>query len=108
MCQAQQKRRDAQMPAVIEKWKKTTIQPAQWADTQHNIQQQEGGRSKRANQQRLGGRTLWLLCLAVALVVSAGHLLTAEPRRKRLAALLQSQAEQPPPEASTTSLETAP
>src|SRR6266481_5640162 len=57
MCQAQQKRRDAQMPAVIEKWKKTTIQSAQWADTQHNIQQQEGGRSKRANQQRLGRRT---------------------------------------------------
>jgi len=58
--------------------------------------------------QRLGGRALWLLCLAVALVVSAGHLLTAEPRRRRLAALLQSPAEQPPPEASTTSLETVP
>jgi MFS family permease len=58
--------------------------------------------------QRLGGRALWLLCLAVALAVSAGHLLTAEPRRKRLAALLQSPAGQPTPEASTTSLETVP
>ncbi|GAC1608348.1 MAG: MFS transporter [Myxococcales bacterium] len=37
--------------------------------------------------QRFGARTLWLLCLAVAAVVAAGHLLTAEPRRRRLAAL---------------------
>jgi MFS family permease len=37
--------------------------------------------------QRFGSRTLWLLCLAVAVAVSAGHLLTAEPRRRRLAAL---------------------
>jgi MFS family permease len=41
--------------------------------------------------QRFGGRTLWVLCLAVALVVAVGHLVTAEPRRKRLAALLQAQ-----------------
>ncbi len=47
--------------------------------------------------QRLGARALWLLCLAVALAVSAGHLLTAEPRRRRLAALERSEAEQPPP-----------
>ena len=37
--------------------------------------------------QRLGSRALWLLCLGVSAVVSAGHLLTAEPRRRRLAAL---------------------
>lgn len=37
--------------------------------------------------QRFGGRALWLLCLAVAAGVSAGHLLTAEPRRRRLAAV---------------------
>ncbi len=37
--------------------------------------------------QRRGGRTLWLLCLAVALAVAAGHVLTARPRRIRLAAL---------------------
>jgi MFS family permease len=37
--------------------------------------------------QRFGSRTLWLICFAVALVVSFGHLLTAEPRRRRLAAL---------------------
>src|SRR5262249_13186935 len=37
--------------------------------------------------QRFGARTLWLLCLAIAFVVSAGHVLTAEARRRRLAAL---------------------
>ena len=37
--------------------------------------------------QRLGARALWLICLAVALAVSAGHILTAEPRRRRLAEL---------------------
>jgi MFS family permease len=40
--------------------------------------------------QRYGSRTLWLLCLAVALAVSVGHLVTAEPRRKRLADLERS------------------
>jgi hypothetical protein len=39
MCQAQQKRRDTQMPAVIKQWKKTTIQPAQGPDAKHNVQQ---------------------------------------------------------------------
>ena len=39
--------------------------------------------------QRFGTRSLWLLCLVVALFVSAGHVITAEPRRRRLAALLQ-------------------
>ena len=37
--------------------------------------------------QRLGTRAVWFLCLAVAAAVAGGHLLTAEPRRKRLAAL---------------------
>lgn len=37
--------------------------------------------------QHLGPRALWLLCLAVAACVSLGHLLTAQPRRLRLAAL---------------------
>jgi MFS family permease len=37
--------------------------------------------------ERLGARALWLSCLAVAAVVSAGHLLTAGPRRRRLSAL---------------------
>jgi hypothetical protein len=46
--------------------------------------------------ERLGARTLWLLCLAVAVGVSAGHILTAGPRRKRLAALEQSEAVLPP------------
>ena len=46
--------------------------------------------------QRLGARALWLLCLAVALAVAAGHLLTAEPRRRRLAELGRSEAELPP------------
>jgi MFS family permease len=46
--------------------------------------------------ERLGARTLWLLCLAVAGGVSAGHILTAGPRRKRLAALEQSEAVLPP------------
>src|SRR5712664_2127772 len=50
--------------------------------------------------QRLGARTLWLLCLAVALAVYAGHLLTAEPRRKRLAALERSDADPPRPVAA--------
>ena len=42
--------------------------------------------------QRFGPRTLWLLCFAVALAVSVGHLLTAEPRRRRLAELERSSA----------------
>lgn len=43
--------------------------------------------------QRLGLRALWLLCLAVALVVAALHVLTAGPRRSRLAALAPSPSE---------------
>jgi hypothetical protein len=43
---------------------------------------------------------LWLLCLAVAAAVAVGHLLTAEPRRKRLAALARSELEPPGPEAT--------
>jgi MFS family permease len=51
--------------------------------------------------QLLGTRTLWLLCFAVALAVSAGHLLTAEPRRRRVAALsaaerVEAELEAPP------------
>jgi MFS family permease len=38
--------------------------------------------------QRLGARMLWLLCLAVALAVAAGHLLTADGRRRRIALLV--------------------
>ena len=47
--------------------------------------------------QRLGARALWLLCLAVAIAVAGGHLLTAEPRRRRLLALARSEAEPSPP-----------
>jgi MFS family permease len=36
---------------------------------------------------RAGPRALWLGCLAVSVAVGAGHLLTAGPRRRRLAAL---------------------
>jgi MFS family permease len=50
--------------------------------------------------QRFGSRTLWLLCLAVAVAVSAGHILTAEPRRRRLAELGRAEAVQLPPEAT--------
>jgi MFS family permease len=55
--------------------------------------------------QRFGTRTLWLVCLAVAIAVAAGHLLTAEPRRRRIAALssaekVEAEIEVPPvPEA---------
>ena len=42
--------------------------------------------------QRLGSRTLWLLCLGVAGAVSVGHLVTAEPRRRRLAELALHEA----------------
>jgi MFS family permease len=52
--------------------------------------------------QRLGARALWLICFGVAVVVCAGHLLTAEPRRRRLAALIASQVEQPVPGAVST------
>jgi MFS family permease len=52
--------------------------------------------------QRLGARSLWLLCFVVSVAVSAGHLLTAEPRRRRIAALTQSELEQPPPDAATS------
>jgi MFS family permease len=41
--------------------------------------------------QRFGARTLWLLCLGVAMAVSAGHLATADARRRRLAELLESE-----------------
>jgi len=44
--------------------------------------------------QRLGPRTLWLLCFGVALVVAAAHLVTAEPRRRRIAALTRSEREE--------------
>jgi MFS family permease len=37
--------------------------------------------------QRLGMRALWFCCLAVAAAVAGGHLLTAEPRRRRLSAV---------------------
>src|SRR6266852_8947943 len=53
MCQAQKKRRDSKVPAVVEQWKKTAIQSTQWADAQHDVQQQECSGSKRADQQRL-------------------------------------------------------
>jgi len=45
--------------------------------------------------QRFGARALWLLCLGIAMAVSAGHLATAEPRRRRLAALLASELDPP-------------
>src|SRR5882724_11633147 len=47
------------MPAVIEQWKKTTIQSTQRADAQHHVQQQECSGSKRADQQRLRRRA-WI------------------------------------------------
>jgi MFS family permease len=52
--------------------------------------------------QRLGARSLWLLCFAVSVAVSAGHLLTAEPRRRRIAALTQAELAQPPPDVATS------
>jgi len=52
--------------------------------------------------QRFGARTWWLLCFAVAVAVSAGHILTAEPRRRRLAELDRAEAAQLPPEATTS------
>jgi len=52
--------------------------------------------------QRLGARALWLLCFGVAFAVFAGHLITAEPRRRRLAALIASQVEQPGSDAVST------
>ncbi len=36
---------------------------------------------------RLGSRALWLTCLAIGVAVAAAHVLTAAPRRRRLAAL---------------------
>ena len=42
--------------------------------------------------QRFGARILWLLCLAVAVAVSVGHVLTAEPRRRRLAEMGRAEA----------------
>ena len=46
--------------------------------------------------QRFGPRALWLLCLAVALAVSVGHVVTAEPRRRRLAELERVAAQEQP------------
>jgi len=50
--------------------------------------------------QRFGARALWLVCLAVALVVATLHVLTARPRRTRLAALVPSQSNQETPSAA--------
>ena len=47
--------------------------------------------------QRFGARSLWLLCLAFALVVATLHVLTAGPRRTRLAALDLPQSKQETP-----------
>jgi MFS family permease len=44
---------------------------------------------------RLGGRALWTACLLLALAVGAGHLLTAGPRRHRLAAVAAAPDERP-------------
>src|SRR6516225_2988545 len=44
------------MPAVIEQWKKTTIQSTHRADAQHHVQQQECSRSERSDQESLGRR----------------------------------------------------
>src|SRR5205814_2962399 len=41
--------------------------------------------------QHFGSRALWILCLVVAMAVSLGHVITAEPRRKRLVAVLEPQ-----------------
>ncbi|MFL5361132.1 MAG: MFS transporter [Myxococcales bacterium] len=46
--------------------------------------------------QRSGAPSLWLSCFGLSLVVGAAHLATAEPRRKRMAALLQAQGEAAP------------
>src|SRR6476660_5647817 len=59
MRQAQQKRHDAQVPAVIEQRKKAAIQSTQGADAQYDVQQQECSSSKCANQQRLRCRA-WI------------------------------------------------
>ncbi len=41
---------------------------------------------------RLGGRALWLICLAIGVAVALGHLAAAGPRRRRLAALHAAEA----------------
>jgi hypothetical protein len=45
---------------------------------------------------RLGGRALWTACLLLALAVGAGHLLTAGPRRHRLAAVAAAAPDERP------------
>jgi MFS family permease len=45
--------------------------------------------------QRFGARTLWLACLAVALVVAAGHLATGGSRRRRIAQVLHAHHREP-------------
>jgi MFS family permease len=39
---------------------------------------------------RFGSRVLWTTCLAICVAVAAGHVLTAAPRRRRLAALREA------------------
>jgi MFS family permease len=46
--------------------------------------------------QQFGARTLWLGCLATGLLVAAGYLTTAAPRRRRLAALHGADADAGP------------
>jgi MFS family permease len=46
---------------------------------------------------RLGGRSLWVACLALSAAVAAGHLLTAGARRRRLAGATAPRGELAPP-----------
>src|SRR5688572_27992709 len=48
-------RRDSQVPAVIEQWQKALVQPAQWPDAKHDVQQEKCRRTEAADQQRLSG-----------------------------------------------------
>ena len=44
------------MTAVVEQRQEACVEPRQRADAENDVQQQEGGRAERANQQRLDGQ----------------------------------------------------
>ncbi len=48
---------------------------------------------------RFGSRPLWATCFALCAAVAAGHLLTAGPRRRRLASLAAAPSGAAPPAA---------
>ena len=55
MRQTHQECRDTQMPPVVQQGEESTIQPRQWTDAQHDIQQEKRTCAEPADQKRFSG-----------------------------------------------------